>query len=173
LEEELQIVSDKLTELSSQIETLEAENQCLEEQCSVLKEENKSAMDTISTLSASLQQLEGLEQASILLDSLEPFGGLKKIDDKTNHLLAIESLLLSFLSVIMFRTHPITRLHAVCHVLYEKCIFGIAATKAVPDKLYKKYVAGKHHEVFSPWKILRAIDLSIGGYLNCNGVEAL
>ncbi len=74
LEEELQIVSDKLTELSSRMKTLEAENQCLEEQCSVLKEENTSAMDTISMLSTSLQQLEGLEQASVLPDSLEPFG---------------------------------------------------------------------------------------------------
>jgi len=33
----------------------------------------------------------------------------------------------------------------------------------VLDELYKKYVAGMHREVFSPWKILRAIDLSIGG----------
>jgi len=40
----------------------------------MLKEENTSAMDTISMLSTSLQQLEGLEQASVLPDSLEPFG---------------------------------------------------------------------------------------------------
>jgi predicted branched-subunit amino acid permease len=98
---------------------------------------------------------------------------LKKIDDKTNHLLAIESLLLSFLSVIMFWTHPITWLCAVCHVLFVKCIFGVAATKAVLDEHYKKYVAGMNHEVFSPWKILRAIDLSIGGCLNYNGVKGL
>ena len=39
------------------------------------------------------------------------------------------------------------------------------------DELYKKYVVGMHCEVFSPWKILRAIDLSIGGCLNYNGVK--
>jgi hypothetical protein len=83
----------------------------------MLKEENNSTMDTISTLSTLLQKLEGLEQASVLLDSLQHFSGLKKIDDKTNHLWAIESLLLSFLNVIMFRTHPITGLRAVCHML--------------------------------------------------------
>jgi hypothetical protein len=87
--------------------------------------------------------------------------------------MAIQNLLTAFLGIIMWRTHPITRLCAVCEVIFDRCVFSPAATKTVLDQLYKTHVTKMHQKIFSTWKILEAIDLSIGGCLNYNGVEAL
>jgi hypothetical protein len=180
--EEKQALRSQVEALESKKLTLEEERRSLvealeakEEELSVLREECDAARDTIATLHASLDEVQKSDnhRASALLQSIEPFGGFKKIDDKPSRMLALETLLLSFLGVIMRKTHPITRLRAICDLLFEKCIFGVVATKIVLDEIYKKHVAVRHRNIFSPWKILRAIDLSIGGCLNYNGVEVL
>jgi len=128
----------------------------------------------IATLNAALRELKVVEkEASVLLQSVEPFGGLKNFYDKPNCLMAIQTLLTAFLGIIMWRTHPITRLCAVCEVTFDRCVFGAAATKTVLDELYKTHITKMHWKTFSAWKILEAIDLSIGGCLNYNGVEVL
>jgi hypothetical protein len=41
------------------------------------------------------------------------------------------------------------------------------------SELYQKYFFNEQRSIFSPWKVLRAIDLSSVGGLNYNGLETL
>jgi hypothetical protein len=59
----------------------------------------------------------------VLLELVELFGGFKKNDDNPSRLLAIKSLLLSFLGVIIRKTHPITRLLMLSAMYYLKSVF--------------------------------------------------
>jgi hypothetical protein len=52
-------------------------------------------------------------------------------------------------------------------------LFGVAATKMVLSKVYKKYILAEQKSKFSNWRALRAIDLSPVSGLNCNGIEML
>jgi hypothetical protein len=100
-----------------------------------IQKECRAAREEVVTLQAALDEKRPIDA---LLGSLDSCGGLKKIDDKSSQLIAISTLLVSFLGVIMKNTHPITRLHAVCEVLFDRCLFGIEATQAVLHDLYKK-----------------------------------
>jgi hypothetical protein len=72
----------------------------------MLQEECNAARETISSLQTVLEEKQKVENdKNILLGSVEPFGGLKKIDDKSNRLLTIASLIVSFLGVITKRMH--------------------------------------------------------------------
>jgi hypothetical protein len=146
----------------------------LKTEISVLKEEVAASKSTIATLEAALQASHDEKQkAAAVLDVVEEYGGLNKIDDKSNRLLAIGSLLLSFLGIIMKRMHPVTRLRVVIDAVLDKAIFGVAATNQVLSEIYQKYILPEQKRVFSPWRILFAIDNAIGGSLNYNGIEAL
>jgi hypothetical protein len=74
------------------------------------------------------------------------------------------------LSIIMHRTQHITRLRAICTVLFDKELFGAFATQKVEKELSTRF-ARKY--VFLPWKVLRSIDLAINGGINYTGLEAL
>jgi hypothetical protein len=80
-----------------------------EEETSVLQDEHNSASrERIPSLQTVLEEKQNVENdTNIFLGSVEPFGGLKKIDDKSNQLLAIASLLVSFLGVIIRRAYPV------------------------------------------------------------------
>jgi hypothetical protein len=107
------------------------------------------------------------------MDAVNCHGGFEKIDGKGDRSLAIGALLVSYLAVIMRKTQPVTRLRAVCDALFSNLIFGVEATRTVLGQIYTKHIFVEQRRVFLPWKILRAIDLSIAGSLNYNGVETL
>jgi hypothetical protein len=73
----------------------------------------------------------------------------------------------------MRHSHPISRLHVITDTLFSKLIFGAEATATVLDEVYEKYIVSKQRRIFLPWKILQAIDLTISGSLNFNGVEVM
>jgi hypothetical protein len=124
---------------------------------------SRAVQETISTLHTTL---DGQRGASILLETAEPYGGLKN--------LPISLLICSQLvrNSVMRRIHPITWLRGIVEVLFEKkYIFGAATTAIVLEEMHKRFVAAKHHRILAPWKILCVIDLSIDGYWNYNGAE--
>jgi hypothetical protein len=67
-------------------------------------------------------------------------------------------------------TQQYTRLRTVCEALFEKAIFGADATNKVLKEISKKYV---RNCVYVPWKVLRALDLTVNGGINYNGIEIL
>jgi len=154
----------KVDELNKTIEALER------------RIELKSAAHA-STLSDLQEAIESNaeERASMasILKPLECFGGLKKIKDRQNLLTAVGGVIFGFMSVLMYKTMPITRLRVICEVLFKKCIFGVEATKDMLSELYKQFYYKEQRNVFAPWKVLRAIDLSSVGGLNYNGLETL
>jgi len=77
------------------------------------------------------------------------------------------------LALLLSRTQATTRLHVVCEALFDNAIFGVEATQVVLKELYQKYFFKQMREMFAPWCVLRAIDLSSVGGLNYNGIETL
>jgi hypothetical protein len=66
-------------------------------------------MEENSTLSAAMQQyLQCAEIFEPLSKSLHPFGGFHKVTDKGNIVFAVGAALLSFLTVLIKHTQPIT-----------------------------------------------------------------
>jgi len=139
-----------------------------------LEEELAEAREAVIALEAEVTELRQVTaKMQVLADVLEPFGGVKKIDDKSIRVVAVSALLAAFLGVIMKSTHPLTRLRVVCEALFDKCLFGVEATTLMLQELSRKKIFDVHKKKFLPWKVLRAIDLSIGGCLNYSGVDAL
>ncbi len=64
---------------------------------------------------------------------------------------------------------PVTRLHALCEVTFEKELYGSHATGKVMKEVSKKC---SRKNIFLPWKILRSLDLSINGEINLTGIES-
>jgi hypothetical protein len=120
-----------------------------------LAEERAAAMASLADERASLAD----ERAGVaaIIEPLEPFGGLKKMTDRTALVAAVGSVVVSLMSVALF----------------QNCVFGVEATKAMLSDLYKKFYFQEQRNVFAPWKVLRAIDLSSVGGLNYNGLETL
>jgi len=143
-------------------------------QLNVVQEEFALAKETIRSLQSEVDELRcSQERMKALVDVVEPMGGLKKIDNKELCIAAISSLLVTFLGIIMKSTHPKTRLRAVCEALFDNILFGVEATKVALNKISQSKVLEVHRKIFLPWKVLCAIDLSIGGCLNYSGVDAL
>jgi hypothetical protein len=108
-----------------------------------------------------------------LLAAVSPFSGFTKITDKATREAAIGAAIVANLSVIMSRSHSTTWLRIVCEALFDYAVFGMKATQAVLSELYQKHFFKHTWEMFAPWKVLRAIDLSSVGELNYNGVKTL
>jgi hypothetical protein len=147
----------------------------LQERVRILEEEAQEANEKITGLEAALEEAIGGRDPNVekLIGVVNSFGGFQRIEDKGDCKLAIGALLVSYLGIIMRKTHPVTRLRVVCDVLFKNAIFGVESTRAVLDEIYKKYIYMDQRRVFLPWKILRAIDMSIAGSLNYNGLETL
>jgi hypothetical protein len=64
-----------------------------------------------------------------VVDYVKEYGGFDKIENKTNRVLAIGALLVSFLGVLMRKTQPVTRLRVVTDALFTNALFGVEATK--------------------------------------------
>ncbi len=108
-----------------------------------------------------------------MVSSLDAFGGLSKIVDKATRVSSIGKGILALLSVVMSKTQAATCLQTVCDALLEHAIFGMEATELVLNELYQKYFFKQNREIFSPWKVLKAMGLSAVGGLNYNGIETL
>jgi hypothetical protein len=119
-----------------------------------------------------LQEVRSAAMNSILA-AMNPHGGLTKITQKASRVAAIGAGILVVLSILLSRTQPTTRLQAVCEALFDRAIFGVEATQVVLNEIYQKYFFKQNREMFAPWKVLRAIDLSAVGGLNYNGIETL
>ncbi len=147
----------------------------LQERVSVLEEEAREANDKIDVLEAALQEPTGGGDRNVekLIGIVNSHGGFQKIENKGDRSLAIGALLVSYLAIIMRKTQPVTRLRAICDALFSNVIFGVEATRTVLEEIYNKHFFTEQRRVFLPWKILRAIDMSIAGSLNYNGVETL
>ncbi len=113
----------------------------------------------VEDLKAAREELNELKQND-LVAALNPFGGLSKIVDKATRVAAIGRGIMA-------------RLWTVCDAIFEHAIFGLEATEVVLNKMYQKKFFKRNREVFAPWKVLKAMDLSAVGGLNYNGIETL
>jgi len=95
---------------------------------------------------------------------------IQKQTDRGSMLRMLGEAILIIVNVVMFRTQPITRLRALCEVIFEKELFGSHATEAVLKDVSLKYA---RRTIFLPWQILRSIDLAINGGINLTGLESL
>jgi len=75
-----------------------------------------------------------------LIGVVNSFGGFQRIEDKGDCKLAIGALLVSYLGIIMRKTHPVTRLRVVCEALFSNFIFGVEATSTVLEEVCKKHI---------------------------------
>jgi hypothetical protein len=116
-----------------------------------LQNANSTLLTSLETANKTLEQFQSQNQR--VFAHLEHFGGLQKLTNKANQVLAIGTTLLSFLAIIMKSTHPITRLHTVCEFLFDKAIFGAHVTKQVLHELYKSYMFEEQKLLFAPWMI--------------------
>ena len=91
-----------------------------------------------------------------------------KVTDKVARVAAVATAILYIVSIIMRGTQQYTRLRTVCEVLFEKAIFGADTTNKVLKEISKKYV---RNCIYVPWK--RALDLTVNGGFNYNGIEIL
>jgi hypothetical protein len=148
--------------LLEEIEKLKAEKESL----------TSAAESIVGTLTAELNEGNSRE-AQHVISAVNNYGGFRKITDKRNRVLAVGAAIVALLSVLMTRTHPITRLRTICEAVFDNAIFGIDVTKVALSELYKKYFFAEQRERFAQWKVLKAIDLSSVGGLNYNGIEAL
>jgi hypothetical protein len=118
----------------------------LQEQKGILEEEAQEANEKINRLEAALHEPTGGRDrnAEKLTGIVNSCGGFHRIDDKGDFSLAsslaIETLLVSYLAIIMRKTQPVTWLHVICEVLFSNVIFGVEATKTVLEEIYKKYI---------------------------------
>jgi hypothetical protein len=50
--------------------------------------------------------------------------------------------------------------------VFDNLFFGVEAMKAALQELSQNKILEAHQKIFSPWKVLHAIDLSIVGCLS-------
>jgi hypothetical protein len=110
----------------------------LQEQIGILEEEARQANERIHGLEAALQEQPGGgdQNAEKLLGVANSCGGLQRTEDKGDCALAIGALLVSYLGIIMRKTHPVTWIHVVCEALFSNLIFGVEATSTVLEEVY-------------------------------------
>jgi hypothetical protein len=139
---------------------IDAEDDCVKKSMASEDAEHANA-----TLSASLEEAK--------CDHVTMLGGGKKLHDKKSRMGAIGSVLMNTLVVIMKHTQPITCLRTVVDCLFSSALFGVEVTKVVLAEVYKKFIFNEHQNTFASWKVLKAIDLSLVGGLNYNGIKTL
>ncbi len=108
---------EAVVNLEDNLEEAEAKVASLEEALSV-------ANDRIVELEAQLEDLMSNRNRNVtaVMNAVEEHGGFTKITDKVTQLLAIGAMLVSFLGVIMKRSHNVTRLRAVCDALFKNVL---------------------------------------------------
>jgi hypothetical protein len=161
---------DKLASLKQQVSSLSERVRDLENEVEVSRER---VLELEAIVDGQVAVDGNNENVKKVVKAVECNGGFCKVDGKEQRLNVLGALLLSFLSIIMRHSHPITRLRVITDTLFSKLIFGAEATATVLDEVYEKYVVPKQRRIFLPWKILQAIDLTISGSLNFNGVEVM
>lgn len=93
-----------------------------------------------------------------------------KESKKPECLAMIGAVIVAVLGIIMRKTQVITCLRALCEVIFDNDLFGAIPTERVLSHYSKMYC---RRYVYLPWKVLQALDLSINGGINYNGLEAL
>jgi hypothetical protein len=164
--ENVEALEVKLRLCELNVESLEREKKELENENKHLKAQLLSARLKVAS--------SGNEASRTEVDANGTVGQqqwrFSKLYCRAEILVTIGTTLISLLDVVMRKTHQITRLRVVSDVLFKEEIFGSMATNEVVKDISKSY-AQKY--IFLPWKILRALDLSINGGINYNGVKAL
>jgi hypothetical protein len=89
---------------------------------------------------------------------------------KPECLAMIGPVIVAVLGLIMWKTQVVSHLFALCEVLFDNNLFGAIPTERVLSQYTKMYC---WRYVYLPWKVLQALDLSINGGINYNGLEAL
>jgi hypothetical protein len=119
-----------------------------------LKEENARLARELSLCTTKLNELQSRNsnltdefmkvqaRAEILKGSGMP-PTLRKETDRVSMLNMIGDAILFILNVIMYQTQPITRLRALCTVLFENELYGAFATQKVEKEISTRY-ARKH-----------------------------
>ena len=122
----------------------------LQERIRILEEEAQEANEKITGLEAALEEAIGGRDPNVekLIGVVNSFGGFQRIEDKGDCKLAIGALLVSYLGIIMRKTHPVTRLRVVCEALFSNFIFGVEATSTVLEEVCKKHICMEHRRVF-------------------------
>jgi len=95
---------------------------------------------------------------------------IKKEKDPASMLSMVSAAICAVMAVIMSKTRNVTRLKVVCKVLFEMFLFGYDETRFVFHQMARKFV---REEIYKPWKILKAMDMSPKGSLNYRGIETL
>ncbi len=141
----------------------------------VLVAELKAERDLLACANTALtEELDEVKKSMQAINSaVSPYGGYNKIRDKANRVAAVGAAIIAVISVLMSRTHVLTRPQTICEALFEHAIFGIEETQVMLCEMFKRYFFKEQRELFAPWKVLRAIDLSAVGGLNYNGIETL
>jgi hypothetical protein len=80
--------------------------------------------------------------------------------------LAIGVLIVSYLGIIMKKTHSLIQLQVVIEAIFTNEIFCLEATKMALYEVYTKFILSEQRLIFLPWRILRAINLCMAGSLN-------
>jgi hypothetical protein len=89
----------------------------------LLQEGCNAARYTIATLHASLDEVPNLDTQSLSISGASgTIWRIQKTDNKPSQLLVNESFLLSFLGIIMKKTHPIARLRQQCTTSKIACL---------------------------------------------------
>ena len=95
---------------------------------------------------------------------------IKKEKDPASMLSMVSAAICAVMAVIMSKTRNVTRLKVVCKVLFEMFLFCYDETRFVFHQMARKFV---REEIYKPWKILKAMDMSPKGSLNYRGIETL
>ncbi len=146
------------SEYKEDVKNLKEANAKLQEENSHLKQE------LVSTRMKLLKASEAKEAYEKILPTIH------KESRRPEMLAMIGATIIVIFNVIMKKTQQITRLRAICEVLFEKELFGAVPTERVLKNYSKMY---SRRYLFLPWKVLQSLDMSINGGINYNGLEAL
>jgi hypothetical protein len=135
---------EKLSILERQVSRSKSRVHALEVQAQVSNEKIEEL--TVALQAAQCPEVDPNVQK--VVNTINNNGGLKKIDSKDGHVIAIRALLTSFLAIIMQNTHPITHLCTVTDVLFKKMIFGAEITGTILQEIYEKYIIPKQRRFF-------------------------
>lgn len=158
LKEENQASTENIAILRNEIDKLHQENMGLKVELSHLKQELFNAK-------AKLLKAEDIMECN---KSVIPM--IHKETRKPERLAMIGSVIVAVLGIIMRKTQAVSRLFTLCEVIFDNNLFGAIPTERVLNKCTRMYC---RRHVYLPWKVLQALDLSINGGINYNGLEAL
>ncbi len=176
--EEVNLLKAETNALKARNDSLVSRHDSVEAERNLLRAANETLERDYATLTEAFQRnvedsADFKESMNAFTQPLQNFGGFRKITDKTSRVLAVGGAIIGIMSVLMYKTKPITRLRTICQALFENAIFGVDATKAALSEMYKKHFFKEQRSLFAAWRVLRAIDLSAVGGLNYNRLETL